>query len=279
MDGFPGADRNAFMMKLVLLGDVVGRPGRHALSQILPSFRRNHGIDFCIANAENAAGGRGITRGVCKELRAAGVDVITLGDHAWDQDEAQDLVTTEADVLRPGNGQRSLPGRGWNVYRGPGGTAIAVVNVIGRVFMPPLYGCPFEYMDEVLHELMEADVRVIVVDIHAEATSEKIAMGYHLNGRVSAVFGTHTHVQTADEKVLSNGTAYITDLGMCGPMDSVLGREVDAVLRKFLSGLPTRMPVAKEDVRVQGAIVELNERTGRAETIRRVQERDLTGSW
>jgi metallophosphoesterase (TIGR00282 family) len=267
------------MIKILLLGDVVGRPGRRALTHILPDFRRSNGIDFCIANGENAAGGRGITRSVYKELRAAGVDVVTLGDHAWDQDDALELVDTEAEALRPGNGQSSLPGRGWNVYQRPGGRTVAVVNVIGRVFMPPLFSCPFEYVDHVLEELKKSDVRIIIVDIHAEATSEKIAMGHHLNGRVSAVFGTHTHVQTADEQILSNGTAFITDLGMSGPMDSVLGREVDAVLRKFTSGLPTRMPVATDDVRIQGAIVEVNERTGRAESIRRIQERHLMESW
>jgi len=258
-------------MNILLVGDVVGAPGRRALRELLPRLRRQHGIDFCVVNGENAAGGRGITRAVFRELCDTGADVVTLGDHAWDQDEIAGVIDGESQLLRPANTQAGQPGRGHVVCVAPGGVKVGVLNLIGRVYMPPS-DCPFAAAERILGLWPAHQVPVIVVDFHAEATSEKIALGRFLDGRVSAVAGTHTHVQTADEAVLPGGTAYITDLGMTGPMDSVLGREVSAVLRRFVSGMPTRLPVAKADIRLHGLLVDVDETSGRARTARRIAE-------
>jgi len=226
------------------------------------------GADFVMANAENAAGGLGITRETAEELLAAGVHVLTSGNHIWRQREAVKLVEEEPRVLRPANFPSACPGRGAGVFVAPGGGKVGVLNVTGRTFMEPL-DCPFRATDEEIPALQER-TKVVVVDIHAEATSEKIALGWYLDGRVSAVLGTHTHVQTADERILPNGTAYITDVGMTGPRDSVLGVSRNAVIARFRTGMPHRFEVAPGPVLVNAVVVDIDEQTGSARTIERI---------
>jgi len=259
-------------MRLLFLGDVVGRPGRRAVGPVIRRLRRDEGVALVIANGENASHGKGLTPATAEELRDAGVDVLTSGNHVWQERSLIPYLDENPRLLRPLNFAPGVPGRGWTVVSaGPGGTPVAVVNLIGRVFMPPAE-CPFRAVDAVLPEVARA-ARLIVVDMHGEATSEKVAMGRYLDGRVSAVVGSHTHVQTADEVVLPGGTAYLTDAGMCGPLDSVLGVRTDRVIARFLSQMPTRFDVADGPAVVQGAVIEVDESTGRARGVRRVQER------
>lgn len=254
-------------MNVLHVGDIVGSPGRRAFTEAVPRLREMHGLDLVIANGENAAGGRGITPKLADELREAGADVITLGDHCWDQRELAPWLKDARRIVRPANFAPGCPGTGVCVIQA-GSTEVAVVSLIGRVFLPP-FDCPFRKIDEILRELT---ARVILVEIHAEATSEKIAMGWHLDGRVSSVVGTHTHVQTADERILPRGTAYLTDLGMTGPRDSVLGRDVPSVLQKFSNGMPSRFGIAGDDhPRLEGAVVDIDEHTGTARSIERVR--------
>jgi metallophosphoesterase (TIGR00282 family) len=233
-------------------------------------LRERGDIDFVIANCENAAGGVGVDPGSARELLAAGVDVLTSGNHVWAKREILEYITDSDVLLRPANFAPTNPGWGYTVKVGRNGIPVAVVNLIGRVFMNT-YDCPFRTADSVLQSLGDR-ARVIVVDMHGEATSEKVAMGWHLDGRVSAVIGTHTHVQTADERVLPAGTAYLTDAGMCGPRDSVIGVRREQVLRRFLTQMPGRFEVADGPVLVQGAVVDVEESSGRARAIRRFQE-------
>lgn len=255
-------------MKILLIGDIVGSPGRRIIKEKLKPFKKSRGIDFVIANGENAAGGSGVTKSVVEDLFSYGIDVITTGDHIWKRKEAQELVKIEEGLLRPANYPSQAPGAGWNIYKAHNGVMIGVVNLLGRVFMQPLE-CPFRKGREAVEELKKRS-KIIFVDFHAEATSEKIAFGWYFDGIVSCVFGTHTHVQTADEKILPKGTAYITDLGMTGPIDSVIGRKKEQILERFITQMPVRFEMADKDVQLQGAIVEVDENTGSALSIERL---------
>ena len=254
-----------------MIGDIVGSPGRRAASRVATQWKAEKKADFCVANGENSAGGRGITRLLAQELLQSGVDVITLGDHTWDQKEARTFLDQEERIVRPANFSPGSPGRGVVTVDGPGGISISVINLQGRVFMKPV-DCPFRVVDEVLKREPGLG-NVILVDFHAEATSEMIVMGRYLDGRVSAVVGTHTHVQTSDEEILPGGSAYITDLGMTGPKDSVIGMEVDVVTRAMISGIPERFSVARNDVKLEGVLLEIDEATGKAIRIKRVREK------
>lgn len=257
-------------MKLLFIGDIVGEPGRRALRQLLPGLKSRHGLEFVVANGENSAGGNGITSATAQEIFAAGVDVITSGDHVWDQKEIIGLLGKETRVLRPANYPPGVVGSGSVVIERPTGPAVAVLNLQARTFMAPLENPFLVAQAEV--ERLRARTPVIFVDFHGEATSEKIAMGRMLDGRVSAVIGTHTHVQTADEWVLPKGTAYLSDAGFTGPHDSVLGREVEPILKRFLTQMPQRFDVASGRILLQGAVVDIDEATGLARSIVRVSE-------
>lgn len=256
-------------MKILMAGDIVGQPGRTAFSRTAGKMREQQGVDMIIANAENSAGGRGITPVIADELFAAGADVLTLGDHAWDQKELAPWLKNAKRVVRPANFAPGCPGTGCITVQVKN-VPVTVISLVGRVFMNP-YDCPFRAADEILARKTPPG-GIIIVDMHAEATSEKIALGRYLDGRVSVVVGTHTHVQTADEEILPGGTAYITDLGMTGPKDSVLGRDVDSVLQKFLTGMPSKFEIAKDRVVFEGALITVDNETGRATDIRRVRE-------
>lgn len=257
-------------MRIAFFGDVVGKPGRRGVARVLSGLRASETIDFVVANGENSAGGIGIDPGSARELLSAGVDVLTSGNHVWAKREILDYINDSDVVLRPANFAPTNPGWGYAVRTTRSGTPIAVINLIGRVFMNT-YDCPFRTADAVL-EAIGARAKVVLVDMHAEATSEKVAMGWHLDGRVSMVVGSHTHVQTADERILPKGTAYITDAGMCGPRDSVIGVKRDQVLRRFLTQMPGRFEVADGAVLVQGVVVDVDDATGMASGIRRFQE-------
>jgi metallophosphoesterase (TIGR00282 family) len=256
-------------MRILFIGDVVGKPGRRAVATLVPRLREERGIDFVMANGENSAHGAGLTAATVEALLSSGVEVITSGDHVWDQKETAALIEQEPRLLRPLNYPASAPGRGATVVACAGGQAVGVINLIGRVFMAPV-DCPFRAAEAEVAR-MRQQTRMIIVDLHAEATSEKIAMGRFLDGRVSAVIGTHTHVATADEQVLPKGTAYISDVGMCGPHDSVLGRDTEAVVRRFLTQMPQRLEVAEGGVALCGVVVEVDGNTGRARSIERIR--------
>jgi len=256
-------------LNILIIGDIVGSVGLKALIDILPDIVSKFKIDFVIANAENVAGGLGLTPKHAKQLFSAGVHVLTSGNHIWRKKEIIDFIPTESRLIRPANYPEDAPGRGNVIVSSPNGNVrIGVINVLGQVFMEAL-SCPFRTVDrEIVKIAPHTDV--IIVDIHAEATSEKVAMGAYLNGRVTAVVGTHTHIQTADEKILSGGTAYITDLGMTGPHDSVIGVKKDIILNKFLTHMPRKFEVATEGTRINGVIVKVDERTGQAKGIHRL---------
>lgn len=259
------------MLDILFLGDVVGRPGRRAVGRYLRSLRGTARPDFIIANGENAAGGKGLDPGSAEELRDEGVDVITTGNHVWQVRDLLPYLDETDRILRPCNFPRGNPGRGWVVHPARGSRReIGVVNVIGRVFMGPA-ACPFEAAREAVRQI-RARTPVVVVDMHGEATSEKVAMGRFLDGSVSAVIGSHTHVQTADEEILPGGTAFLTDAGMCGPSDSILGMRVDRVLDRFVTQMPTRFEVATGSTMVQGVRVGVDEESGRAVHVTRVRE-------
>lgn len=254
-------------MKILFISDIVGNPGRKALAKAMPILKREHGPDFIIANGENSAAGFGITESVMKELFEIGVNVITSGNHIWDKKEAESLITKEKRLLRPANYPPSSPGEGW-VVENIEGKKIAVINLQGRVMMPPSE-CPFRALDNVLEKLR--GVKIIVVDFHAEATSEKEAMGLYADGRVSAVIGTHTHVQTADERILPKGTAYISDAGMTGGTGGVIGSRYEDVMERFLSGLPRKLEPEASMPAVMGVVVEVASQSGTATSIKRVR--------
>jgi hypothetical protein len=254
-------------MKIFFIGDIVGKPGRRAVHELLPRIVAENRIDLIIANCENAAAGFGITGEIIEELYGCHIDVLTSGNHIWDKKEIMDVVEDFGMLIRPANYPEGTPGRGSLVTATPGGIGVGVINLAGRVFMHPL-DCPFRAVDREI-EKMKDRVRVIIVDMHAEATSEKIAMGWYLDGRVTAVLGTHTHVQTADERILPGGTGYITDVGMTGPFDSVIGIRKEVIMQRFLLQIPSKFDVAKGDVRLQGVMVEIDV-NGRAEGIERV---------
>ncbi len=255
-------------LKILAIGDIVGRPGRELLKKKLPGFIADKKIDFCIANAENAAGGSGLTPAIAEELLKCGVHVLTTGDHVWRRREIVRAIDKGLPVLRPENCPPGAPGKGNIVTSCENGFEIAVVLLLGRVFMGP-NDCPFRAVDQVLRKL-GGRTKVVIVDMHAEATSEKIAMGFYLDSRVSAVVGSHTHVQTADDKILSGGTAYITDMGMTGPINSVLGRRTDRVIYHFTTGIPAPFDVAGGPSMLNGVIIDVDQETGKALGIERV---------
>lgn len=254
--------------RILFLGDVVGEPGRKAVLFALKRLKEELSIDFAIVNGENSAGGRGITPRISIGLLRAGAAVVTTGDHVWDQSEIVDYIATEPRLLRPLNYPAGAPGQGSIVLESEK-TKVAVVNVQGRTFMNTALENPFIAMDEEIERLRQ-ETPVIFVDVHAETTSEKIAMGRFLDGRVSAVVGTHTHVQTADEQIFPGGTAFLCDAGMCGPDESILGRMIDPIVHRFRSNMPQRFPVARGDVRLCGVWVEIDPTTGKATHIERV---------
>ena len=250
-------------MKLIFLGDVVGKGGRSAVTQLVPELRREFNAQFVVVNGENAAAGSGLSGSCLRELLSV-ADVVTSGDHTWDQKGFESEINGFDRCIRPANFSQTQPGRGYGIFRNPLGGEVAVIALQGKVFMRDSAYCPFETVEKILAEL-PARVKTVLVDFHAEATSEKLAMGYFLDGKVTAVIGTHTHVQTADARVLPGGTAVLTDAGMCGADTSVLGREVGAVLQKFHTGMPVRLPVVENGlIRVDGAAVTYDHTTGRA---------------
>lgn len=256
-------------LKVLFIGDIVGKPGRTAISAHLHRLVEEKGIDLVIANCENAAGGFGVTEKVASDLFGLGVRIMTSGNHVWDKKEAVPYLAKEERILRPINYPPGAPGFGSIVLKVRDGLEVAVLNASGRVFMPNI-DCPFRVSEREVRRLREK-TRIIIVDFHAEATSEKIAFGYFLDGRVSAVIGTHTHVQTADEKILSGGTAYITDVGMTGPADSVIGVEKEQIIERFLTAMPCRFEVAKGPVVFSAVAVGIEEDTGLASSIERLQ--------
>ena len=255
-------------MKILLIGDIVGRPGRVIVERETGRLRDELGIDAVIANCENAAGGAGITPPIADDLFRAGVDVLTSGNHVWRKREAYDLLKLDHRVVRPANYPNGAPGTGSTIVETLSGQKIGVLNVMGRVFMEPL-DCPFRTAEREL-ERLRLVTPVIIVDMHAEATSEKVAMGWFLDGKVSVVFGTHTHIPTADERILPQGTAFITDVGMTGPYDSVIGRRVDQILQKFLSSMPVKSDVAEGNVQLRGLLVDVDPVTGKASHVERL---------
>lgn len=255
-------------MRILFIGDVFGRPGRELVRRALPVLVDQCAIDVVIANVENAAAGSGITRDTGDELLSRGIDIMTTGNHVWDKREAITYVGAEPRLLRPLNMSVLAPGRGVTVARTRAGRRVGVINVMGRVFMPPVDD-PFAAVAAALERLRD-ECRVIVVDMHAEATAEKVAMGWHLAGKVTAVIGTHTHVQTADARVLPGGTAYITDVGMTGPHDSIIGVVREAALARFLTGVPGRFEPAQDNPRLQAVVVTADDESGRAEAIERL---------
>jgi hypothetical protein len=256
-------------VRVLCVGDVVGRPGRQVLAEHLPKLKKQHQLDCIIVNAENIAGGSGLTPQLLDKLRRYGTNLITLGDHAYRRREVFEVLQRCDDVVRPANFSPDAIGRDHAIYRTDTGVEIAVIALLGRMFMKPITDCPFRAVDRLL-TMLPRSVKAIFIDMHAEVTSEKVAMGWHLDGRVSCVFGTHTHVQTADERVLPGGTAYITDLGMSGPRDSVLGRRKDNVIKSLITNMPHPYDVAEGDPWLHGAIVTVDETTGRAAAIQRV---------
>jgi len=258
-------------MNILFVGDVVGKGGRKAVKELVPELRRQYHCSFCIVNGENMAAGAGVNEKCIKDICDGGfVDVVTLGDHVWGQKTFQKEIIHMKNVIRPANVNPIQPGRGYGVFRIPAGGQVAVINLIGRVFMKETGLCPFGEVQRILDSL-PSTVKCIIVDFHAEATSEKLAMGRFLDGKVTAVLGTHTHVQTADSEVYSGGTAYITDVGMVGADSSVLGREIDDVLYKFTTGMPNRLNVVEQGIiRLDGAVVSFDVSTGRATKIEAV---------
>jgi 2',3'-cyclic-nucleotide 2'-phosphodiesterase len=255
-------------LRILFIGDIVGRPGRELMRRGLAALVDLHQADFVVANVENAAAGFGITREIGDQLLESGVDVMTSGNHIWDRKEAIDYIGAEPRLLRPANYPAGVPGRGSYLARTSDGRSVGVVNVMGRVFMLNIDD-PFAVVSREIESLRER-ARIIIVDFHAEATSEKIAMGWYLDGKVSAVLGTHTHVQTADERVLPKGTAYVTDVGMTGPHDSIIGVEIEPALGRFLTAMPARFETATANPRLHAVVVEADDRTGLATDIERL---------
>jgi 2',3'-cyclic-nucleotide 2'-phosphodiesterase len=258
------------MLTVLFLGDIVGEPGRSAVIARLPELRAQHAIDFVVVNGENAAGGRGITGKITIDLLRAGVSVITTGDHVWDQKDIVGFIGTEPRLLRPINYPPGAPGSGSIVLDTAKGK-VGVINVQARTFMQPILENPFRSVEKVVAKMREETVNIIV-DLHGETTSEKIAMGRFLDGKVSAVIGTHTHVQTADEQIFPGGTAFLCDAGMCGPINSILGRAIEPIMNRFVSNMPAAFPVAAGEIRLRGALIGIDEITGRAARIQRVDE-------
>ena len=255
-------------MKILFTGDMVGSTGRQVFQRVTDRLRSEGRVDLVIANAENAAGGRGPSPEIAEAILASGAAALTLGDHTWDDKTLTALLATEPRLVRPANFPPTAAGRGMTTIETDEG-AICIISLIGRVFMDPA-DCPFRTADRLIGM---AQAKTILIDFHAEATSEKIALGRYLDGRVTAVLGTHTHVQTSDETILPNGTAYITDLGMTGPKNSVIGREVEPVIQRFITGMPQKFDTAKNDPALEGVILDIDIKTGKARSIERIRER------
>ena len=251
-------------MKILAIGDIIGKPGRNAVKEVLPGLCGEYNIDLVVGNGENAAGGLGLTPGTADELFDSGIDVITSGNHIWAYNEITPYLDSELAILRPLNYPPMNPGRGYLRKNN-----VLIVNLVGRVFMGHV-DCPFRAMDQLLAEFEHKSIPIIV-DFHAEATSEKVAMGRYLDGRVSAVLGTHTHVGTADARILPGGTAYVTDIGMVGPMDSVIGDDPDSVIKRFLTQIPSRLSVGRGTVSFDAILVEVDDKTGKAVAVQRIQ--------
>ncbi len=258
-------------MKILFIGDIVGSPGRRAIKELLPALKKTKKIDFTIANAENAAGGSGITSPIADELLGYGADVLTSGDHIWKKKEILDVIEINKKILRPANYPENTPGCGFNIAELKNGKSIGVINLLGRVFMNNI-DCPFRTAERAVKEISKV-TPIIIVDFHAEATSEKIAMGRFLDGLVTAVIGTHTHVQTADEAIFPKGTAYLSDAGMTGPFESIIGRKIEQILTRFLTQMPQRFEMATEDIRLQATVIDVDTKTGKAKSIERVTEK------
>jgi hypothetical protein len=259
-------------VQVLMIGDVVGRPGRKACRAEIGPLVREFGVDLVIANGENAAGGNGITREVANELFACGIDVLTMGNHVWDKKEILNFIDEEIRILRPANYPAGAPGVGYTCYRTGSNAKVGVANISGRVYMANLE-CPFRTLDRVVRELRRY-TPLVIVDFHAEATSEKVAVGWYLDGKVSAVLGTHTHVQTADERVLPEGTAYISDVGMTGPRNSVIGVKVESVIQKFMSQMPKQFQVAGGPYQFNAVLVTVDPVSGKALKIQRIQKHE-----
>lgn len=257
------------MLRVLMVGDIVGRPGRKAVRDLLRNYRKKYCLDLIIANGENAAGGNGLNDTVANELYDSGIDIITMGNHTWDKREILEFIEHDHSLIRPANYPPGTPGRGYSIFS-VNNTRVAVVNLSGRVFLSPL-DCPFRIADNLIADLRK-NTSIIIIDFHAEATSEKIAFGWYMDGKVSAVIGTHTHVQTADERILPLGTGYITDAGMTGPRDSVLGIDKDLVIQKFISQMPVRFEVASGPLQFNGVILDICRTTGKTLRIERLNE-------
>lgn len=255
-------------MRFLMIGDVVGRPGRKAVRENLPRMIDDYAVDFVLANGENASGGKGLTPAVADELFGYGIDVLTMGNHVWNKKEILGIIDTEPRLIRPANYPPGTPGVGFAVYTDGRGVRVGVANISGRVFMPAL-DCPFRVINDILPRLLR-ETKIVVVDFHAEATSEKVAMGWYLDGRASAVLGTHTHVQTADERILPGGTAFITDVGMTGPRESVIGVKKQPVIERFILQMPRRFEVASGPYQLNAVLVETDDESGRAMMIQRL---------
>jgi len=261
-------------MRLLFIGDVIGKSGRRIIQHLLPRIQKAFHVDFTVANVENAAGGFGLTPQVAKELLETGIDVMTSGNHIWDKKEIFEYIQNTPQLLRPANYPPGVPGRGMFIGSVSGGPKVAIINLQGRVFMPPL-DCPFRLADTLLAEAL-ATTRIVLIDFHAEATSEKICFSRYVQGRAGAVVGTHTHVQTADEQILPQGTAFITDVGMTGPHDSVIGVEYASSMQRFLLQIPRKYTTAERDAKLHAVLIEMEEESGRAQSIRRLS---LSETW
>lgn len=258
-------------MKILFIGDVVGSPGRNALKEYLPKLKSKYRPDVTIVNSENAAAGKGLTKKIYQEIHETGADIMTMGNHTWDKKDIFDFIDDVPNLIRPANFPDSNPGKGY-VIKKVGNKKIAVINAQGRVFMPPS-DCPFKKLDEIV-KIVKEETPFIFVDFHAEATSEKQAIGWYLDGEVSAVVGTHTHTQTADERILPNGTAYISDVGMTGPYDGILGMDRDVIIQRFLTNLPARFEVTTGREQCNGVVIQLDNQTGKATKIERININD-----
>jgi metallophosphoesterase (TIGR00282 family) len=257
-------------VNILVIGDIIGSPGRTAVASLLPDIVKYYNIDFIVANGENAAGGFGLTPAIADELLNYGINVITSGNHIWDKKEIYEYLDETNRVIRPANYSDNVPGKGYTIAELPNGMKIAVISLAGRVFLTPT-DCPFKKVDSLLKDIA-GKASIILVDFHAEATAEKVAMGWYLDGRVSVIFGTHTHVQTADERILPKGTAYITDVGMCGPKDSVIGIEPDIIINKFLTQMPMRFKIARGDIVFNAMVINIDDMTCKAESIIRLNQ-------
>lgn len=254
-------------LKILFIADIIGEPGRDIVKKTIPELKQEYGIEFIIANGENLAGGKGITKSVAEELFSAGVNAFTLGNHTWERKEIDGIINDER-VMRPANYPQNVPGKGFNIFTVSGNIKIAVVSLMGRVYMP-LSDCPFHAAESIISQI-KSQANIIFVDFHAEITSEKQAMGWHLDSKVSAMLGTHTHVQTADERILPGGTAYITDCGMCGVQDSVIGVDKEIIIKRYLTGIPYRFNVPSGKSIFNGCVIEIDTVTGKSNSITRV---------